>query len=179
MPSKSKAGALQVMDETGIFSVVCRHGIVQFLLDMVQSGELAKYPLASAEKLIHTFGKGILFAYNIGCTFSATLSKLPIGDLVKEANFRCCTSSFHGAAHHRACQLDFLISLQKGAGIEDGEGNEWVYSESNALAAIIHHASPYYRHLRIHIHFSKWDETKYEKLGEPPYLEYALWVQLH
>ena len=28
------------MDETGIFSVVCQHGIVQFLLDMVQSGEL-------------------------------------------------------------------------------------------------------------------------------------------
>jgi hypothetical protein len=40
IPSKSKAGALQVMDETGIFSVVCRHRIVQFLVDMVQSGEL-------------------------------------------------------------------------------------------------------------------------------------------
>ncbi|KAF8343922.1 uncharacterized protein EI90DRAFT_2901355 [Cantharellus anzutake] len=80
----------------------------------------AKYPLASAEKLIHTFSKNILFAYDIGCTFSATLLKLSIGDLVKEANFRCCTGSFHGATHHRACQLDFLISLQKGAGIEDG-----------------------------------------------------------
>ena len=40
MPSKSKAGSLKVMDETGIFSVICRHGIVHFLIDMVQSGEL-------------------------------------------------------------------------------------------------------------------------------------------
>ncbi|KAF8322988.1 uncharacterized protein EI90DRAFT_3130515 [Cantharellus anzutake] len=67
IPLKSKAGALQVMDETGIFSVVCRHGIVQFLADMVQSGELAKYSLASTEKLIGMFGKNILFAYDVGC----------------------------------------------------------------------------------------------------------------
>ena len=40
MPSKSKAGSLKVMDETGIFSVICRHGIVQLVMDMVQSGEL-------------------------------------------------------------------------------------------------------------------------------------------
>ncbi|KAF8331054.1 uncharacterized protein EI90DRAFT_2920562 [Cantharellus anzutake] len=40
MPVKSRPGAMQVMDETGIFSVVCGHGIVQFLIDMVQSGEL-------------------------------------------------------------------------------------------------------------------------------------------
>ncbi|KAF8322987.1 uncharacterized protein EI90DRAFT_2935838, partial [Cantharellus anzutake] len=99
------------------------------------------------------------------CTFSATLSKSSIGDLVREANFRCCTGSFHGTAHNRSCQLDYLIGLQKGAGIEDGEGNEHVFSESNALAPVIRHASPYYHHLRIHIHFSKWDETKYEKLG--------------
>ncbi|KAF8343850.1 uncharacterized protein EI90DRAFT_2902255, partial [Cantharellus anzutake] len=40
MPSKPKSRMAQLMDETGVFSVVCRHGIVQFLMDMVQSGEL-------------------------------------------------------------------------------------------------------------------------------------------
>ncbi|KAF8331053.1 uncharacterized protein EI90DRAFT_2920595, partial [Cantharellus anzutake] len=80
-------------------------------------------------------------------------------------NFKCCTGSFHGTAHHRSCQLDFLIGLQKGAGIEDGKGNECLYSESNALAPIVCHASPYYCHLRIQIHFTKWDEIKYERLG--------------
>jgi hypothetical protein len=125
----------------------------------------AKYPIAVANKLICMFRKNILFAYDIGCTFSATLSKSLIRDIVRETNFKCCTGSFHGAAHHRSCQLDFLIGLRKGAGIEDGKGNERLYSESNALAPIVCHASPYYRHLRIQIHFTKWDEIKYERLG--------------
>ncbi|KAF8314886.1 uncharacterized protein EI90DRAFT_2882037, partial [Cantharellus anzutake] len=81
-----------------------------------------------------------------------------------EAKFRCCTGSFHSATHNRLCQLDFLIGLQQGAGIEDGEGNKRVYSESNSLAPVTQHASPYYWHLRIHMHFVKWDETKYEHL---------------
>jgi len=125
----------------------------------------AKYHIAAANKLISTFGKNIPFAYDIWCMFSAMLSKSSIGNIMQEANFKCCTGSFHGAAHHRSCQLDFLIGLQKGAGIEDGEGNECLYSESNALAPIVHHASPYYHHLQIQIHFTKWDETKYEQLG--------------
>ena len=60
----------------------------------------AKYPVAAANKLIHTFGQDILFAYDIGCTFSAMLSKSGIGELVHDSNFRCCTGSFHGAAHN-------------------------------------------------------------------------------
>jgi len=134
--------------------------------------------LASTEKLIHTFGKNILFAYDIGCTFSATLSlsKSSIGDLAREANFRSCTGSFHGIAHHRSCQLQFLIGLQEGAGIEDGEGNECVYSESNALVAVTHHASPYCCHLQIQIHFSKWDEIKYEKLGASSHCAFILFI---
>ena len=85
--------------------------------------------------------------------------------MAHEANFKACTGSFHGAAHNRSCQLEFLISLQKGAGMEDGEGNERLYSESNPLASVTRHTSPYIRHLGIEIHFTEWDETKYERLG--------------
>ncbi|KAF8322793.1 uncharacterized protein EI90DRAFT_2936850 [Cantharellus anzutake] len=63
MPLKSKSGAMQLMDETGLFSVICRYGIVQFLIDMVQSGELAKYPIAATDQLIWTFGHNILLQY--------------------------------------------------------------------------------------------------------------------
>ena len=35
-----------VFDETGIFVCLCHHGFVAIAADMVQSGELAKYPLA-------------------------------------------------------------------------------------------------------------------------------------
>ena len=49
--------------------------------------------------------------------------------------------------------------------MEDGEGNKCLYSESNPLASVTCHTSLYIQHLRIEIHFTKWDETKYECLG--------------
>ncbi|KAF8309317.1 uncharacterized protein EI90DRAFT_3140792 [Cantharellus anzutake] len=165
MAQTTKAGSLGVMDETGIFLIICRHGIVQFVMDMVKSGELAKYPVAAANKLISTFGHNILFAYDVGCTFSVTLARSAIGDVAHQANFLCCTGSFHGVAHSRLCQLDHLIGLKEGVGIEDGEGNERAFSSSNGVAAVTRHASVHYRHFRIHLHFEKWDQDKYERLG--------------
>lgn len=41
-----------VYDETGIFIAVCRHGTCLLIVDMVQSGERAKYPLAVVSKLM-------------------------------------------------------------------------------------------------------------------------------
>ncbi|KAF8339940.1 uncharacterized protein EI90DRAFT_3012844 [Cantharellus anzutake] len=155
MAQTTKAGSLGVMDETGIFLIICRHGIVQFVMDMVKSGELAKYPVAAANKLISTFGHNILFAYDVGCTFSVMLARSAIGDVAHQANFLCCTGSFHGVAH----------SLKEGAGIEDGESNEQAFSSSNGVAAVTRHASVHYRHFRIHLHFEKWDQDKYERLG--------------
>jgi Kyakuja-Dileera-Zisupton transposase len=66
----------------------------------------------------------ILFVYDAGCTFSATINNSTLASLAMEQNFKTCTGSFHGAAHNHPCQVDFLIGLQEGAGIEDGEGNE-------------------------------------------------------
>jgi hypothetical protein len=40
MPSTSKLGTFNILDETGIFSTACRHGIIQVLQDMIKSGEL-------------------------------------------------------------------------------------------------------------------------------------------
>ncbi|KAF8323615.1 uncharacterized protein EI90DRAFT_2886562, partial [Cantharellus anzutake] len=165
MAQTTKAGSLGIMDETGIFLVICHHGIVQFIMDMVKSGELAKYPVAAANKLISTFGHDILFAYDVGCTFSITLARSTIGDVACQANFLCCTGSFHGVAHSRLCQLDHLIGLKEGVGIEDGEGNEWAFSSTNGVAAVTQHASAHYRHFQIHLHFEKWDQDKYERLG--------------
>ncbi len=73
----------------------------------------------SANELIQTFGSNILFAYDVGCMFSVTLSKSSIGDLAHQANFKSCMGSFHGAAHKQTCQLNYLISMKEGAGLED------------------------------------------------------------
>ena len=126
----------------------------------------AKYPVAAANKLISVFGNNILFAYDVGCTFSVTLAHSTVGDVAHQANFTCCTGSFHGVAHSRLCQLDHIIGSKEGAGIEDGEGSEWAFSSSNDVAPVTHHAMSYYCHVQIHIHFEKWDEDKYECLGE-------------
>ncbi|KAF8317233.1 uncharacterized protein EI90DRAFT_3021378 [Cantharellus anzutake] len=164
MAQTTKAGSLSVMDEMGIFLVICCHGIVQFIMDMVKSGELAKYPVAAANKLISTFCHNILFAYDVGCTFSITLTCSTIGDVARQANFLCCTGSFHSVAH----------SLKEGVGIEDGEGNERAFSSSNGVAAVTRHASAHYRHFRVHLHFEKWDQDKYERLGNHT----SAWTQI-
>ena len=111
------------------------------------------------------FGKNILFAYDIGCSFSQTLSKSLIADMVHDTNFKTCTRSFHDTAHNRSCQLEFIIGLQEGAGTSDAEDNKHLYSKSNALALVTHHTSSYNQHGQIHTHFIKWDEMKYEHLG--------------
>src|SRR5258708_24571255 len=105
---------------------------------------LEVYPTAAADQLIHTFGNDILFAYDIGCTFSATLSNSIIGELAHDFNFHSCTGSFHRAAHNQLCQLHFHIGLTEGAGMDDGEGNEWLCSASNPLAGLVCHATVYY-----------------------------------
>ncbi|KAF8312768.1 uncharacterized protein EI90DRAFT_3137116 [Cantharellus anzutake] len=156
MPQMMKAGSLSVMDETGIFLVICHHGIVQFIMDMVKSGELAKYPVAAANKLLSTFGSNILFAYDVGCTFSITLSR---------------SAMLH---------LGPISRFKEGAGIEDGEGNERAFSSSNGIAAVTHHASAYYHHFQIHLHFEKWDQDKYERLGNFLLGNHtSAWTQIH
>ena len=164
---------------SGLLSWYCPvsngHGAKQRVVSIIlysplllsQETNRAKYPIAAADKLIHTSGANILFAYDIGCMFSATLSKLLIGELASDFNFHSCTGSFHGAAHNQHCQLCFHIGLIEGAGMDNGEGNEQLFSASNALAAVVCHATAYHQHLHIHIHFDKWDQDKYEHLGKP------------
>ncbi|KAG2109486.1 hypothetical protein DEU56DRAFT_874508 [Suillus clintonianus] len=64
-----------IYDETGIFVAVCRHGFSLLVADMVQSGELAKYPLAIVSKLLDVFGSNLGGGYDIGCQFKTTLGQ--------------------------------------------------------------------------------------------------------
>ena len=121
------------------------------------------------------FGHKILFAYDVGCTFSATLSNSSIGELAHNFNFKSCTGSFHGAAHNQLCQLSFHIGLMDGAGIEDGEGNKRLYYSSNALMSVMFHLMAYYYHLQMHIHFEKWDQDKHECLGQSLFI---VWYEI-
>ncbi|KDQ18596.1 hypothetical protein BOTBODRAFT_97369, partial [Botryobasidium botryosum FD-172 SS1] len=61
-----------IFRETGIFACSCRHGLVLWVADMIESGELAKYPLAMVAKAISLIGYLLLIAYDIGCSFAST-----------------------------------------------------------------------------------------------------------
>ncbi|KIK51434.1 hypothetical protein GYMLUDRAFT_181397, partial [Collybiopsis luxurians FD-317 M1] len=59
--------------KSGIFASACRHGFILWIVDMIHSGELAKYPLAILTKAIEMFGDKWMVGYNIGCSFAATI----------------------------------------------------------------------------------------------------------
>ncbi|EUC55579.1 hypothetical protein RSOL_123660, partial [Rhizoctonia solani AG-3 Rhs1AP] len=81
-----------MLDETGVFTVLCRHGVVLVMADMVKSGERAKYPLAAFSKVIRAHGKNILIGYDIGCQHVVTARNHPMTrDLVREN----CTEYIH------------------------------------------------------------------------------------
>ncbi|KAJ7693493.1 hypothetical protein B0H14DRAFT_3100746 [Mycena olivaceomarginata] len=116
-----------IFDETGIFVCLCRHGFVLMIVDMIKSGELAKYPLAVTEALLEHLGERTGARYNVGCDFQTTLKNSPLGECAKCKNFHCLVGAFHGHAHNRLCQLCFLATYVEGLGLEDLEGCEWVF----------------------------------------------------
>ncbi|KAK1232405.1 hypothetical protein PQX77_004435 [Marasmius sp. AFHP31] len=138
-----------VFEETGVFVSLCRHGFVLLVVDMVESGELAKYPLAIVNRLLEVLGADLGGGYDIGCRFKATLSTSPLRERVKSLNYTSLVGLFHGHAHCRLCQLQHLGTYVRGLGLEDLEGCERFFSKSNALASSTHHASSFHRRQAI------------------------------
>ncbi|KAJ7720635.1 hypothetical protein B0H16DRAFT_1666433 [Mycena metata] len=123
-----------VLDETGIFPTLCRHGFVLLLVDMIRSGELAKYSLVLIDEFLNTYGKNQGGQYNIACHFEATIRNSKLSDRAMENALKMLVGAFHGHAHNRLCQLSFLATYIEGLGLEDLEGCERFFSKSNDLA---------------------------------------------
>ncbi|KAJ7508109.1 hypothetical protein B0H11DRAFT_1704757 [Mycena galericulata] len=119
-----------VFDETGVFLALCRHGFVLLLVDMVRSGELAKYPLAIVDALLDAFGPDVGDGYDVGCGLESTIKKTPLKEKAERLNFKSLVGAFHGHAHNRLCQLTFLATYVPGLGLEDLEGCERFFSQS-------------------------------------------------
>ncbi|KAI0699449.1 hypothetical protein BC835DRAFT_1405155 [Cytidiella melzeri] len=149
-----------IFDESGIFASACRHGLVLWLMDMVKSGELAKYPLATVAKVLESIGQDTLGGYDIGCAFLSTVQRSSLGPAFQEKNSRFCVCAFHGYSHCHTCQMRFHPNNLTGAGLEDLETMERIFSASNQLASVTRYASPYQRRLFIEAYFRQWDEDK-------------------
>ncbi|KAG1828058.1 hypothetical protein DFJ58DRAFT_672380 [Suillus subalutaceus] len=154
-----------VFHESGIFIASCRHRFVLLACDMIQSGELAKYPLAIIDKLLTVCRKNGGCAYDIGCVFSKTLTNSSLGDRARELGFRMMVGAFHGHAHNRRCQLNWHPMYISGTGHSEGEGCEHIFSASNELARSTRHASRFHRHQAIEEHYTFWDMDKYAVLS--------------
>ncbi|KAF7318131.1 Fn3-like domain-containing protein [Mycena chlorophos] len=57
-----------IFKETGLFASFCRHSVTLVLVDMIESGESAKYGLSITCHLLAVLGKHVL-GYDIGCKF--------------------------------------------------------------------------------------------------------------
>ena len=93
-----------------------------------------KYPLAIVNKLIDIFGADLGLGYDIGCKLKCTVYNA-LGEKASINRHTCLIGAFHGHAHNRLCQLNFLTTYVEGLGLEDLEGCERFFSKSNALAS--------------------------------------------
>ncbi|KAJ7033780.1 hypothetical protein C8F04DRAFT_1183753 [Mycena alexandri] len=149
MKEDATARAYGMYDETGIFPALCRHGFVLVIVDMVKSGELAKYGFAVAAHLIRVLGK-LGLGYDIGCKFAQMVRMHPaLAKLAADNDFKALVGAFHGHAHNRRCQLCNLTTYVHGVGLEDLEGCEKFFSKSNALAATTRYATVFHRQQTI------------------------------
>ncbi|KAJ7867222.1 hypothetical protein B0H14DRAFT_3084137 [Mycena olivaceomarginata] len=153
--------ALGMYDETGIFLSLCRHGFVLVVLDMIRSGELAKYGFAVVNHLLNVIGQ-VAVGYDIGCKFGKMVNAHPVlGPLAREKGFKSLVGAFHGHAHNRRCQLCHLATYVEGVGLEDLEECETFFSKSNGLAPCTRYATAFHR--RQAISLSLLLVTKYRR----------------
>ncbi|KAI0684967.1 hypothetical protein C8T65DRAFT_712851 [Cerioporus squamosus] len=157
---------------SGVFVSLCRHGHILIMCDMIRSGELMKYPLAIINKLLKVYGPDILVGYDIGCEFSKTLDNSSLGTLAREQRLTSIVPAFHGHSHNRGCQVQFLPLYFSGAGKEDFEGSERLFSESNALAPGTRLATPFHRHQAIEQFAMFWSRQKHAESGNFIYNNY-------
>ncbi|KAF7976738.1 hypothetical protein HWV62_5710 [Athelia sp. TMB] len=171
--SENKKGAFEIYETNGVFPVACRHGLVITFAEIVRSGELAKYPLATTNFLLEVFGDDLGLGADIGCALTETIkqSKL-LGEKAAKARLQVIVNAFHGWAHNRLCQLKYHPLYRKGTGLEDLEILERIFSSSNTIARPIRHATKFHWLQAVDLHFRQWDEQKYQELSTFIYNNY-------
>ncbi|EKM48880.1 uncharacterized protein PHACADRAFT_59495, partial [Phanerochaete carnosa HHB-10118-sp] len=131
----------KIFKETGIFVAACRHGFMLWIIDMMHSGELAKYLLAIISKILENLGDDIMIAYDIGCTTETTVSRSSLGLKFCHKRAKFCISAFHAYTHNHVCQMHYHPNNIDGMGIKDVESLERGFGGSNQLAPIIRYMS--------------------------------------
>ena len=69
-----------------------------------------------------------LAGYDIGCSAETTVTRSSIGPEYLRKNGKLCVNAFHGYSHSHVCQLRYHPTAIEGAGLEDLETMERVFS---------------------------------------------------
>ncbi|OSD00686.1 hypothetical protein PYCCODRAFT_1370572 [Trametes coccinea BRFM310] len=164
---------------TGIFVCICRHGQLLTMCDMIRSGELMKYALAIANKLMRVYGPSvrIKLGYDIACEFAKVLLRSSLGPHASRM-ISCVVPAFHGHSHNHGCQLNWHPMYMSGVGKEDFEGCERFFSASNDLASGTRLASAFHRHQAIEQHVAFWAVRKHVESGKFIYDNYRQALQI-
>ncbi|KAG1791119.1 uncharacterized protein HD556DRAFT_1445641 [Suillus plorans] len=163
---------IKVFEQTSIFISACRHGMVQTIVEMRRSGELAKYALATTNKILDVYRPNGATGYDIGCSYQTTVNASSISAKARSHQHQFIVNSFHGRAHNHRCQLRFHPLYRRGLGLEDLETCERVFSGSNTVAPVIHHASYFHWLQFVDLHFRQWDADRYLELSKFLYNNY-------
>ncbi|KAJ7898283.1 hypothetical protein B0H14DRAFT_2557314 [Mycena olivaceomarginata] len=143
------ARAWGIYDETGIFPALCRHGFVLVVVDMVQSGELAKYGLAVINHLIRVLGE-VTMGIDVGCKTGRMVKAHPrLSELALQNNFKAVVGAFHGLRHGRLCSVCHMSMYVNGMGLEDCKNCESYFSKSNALVSSTRYSTVFHRQQAI------------------------------
>ncbi|EIW83897.1 hypothetical protein CONPUDRAFT_150945 [Coniophora puteana RWD-64-598 SS2] len=169
----AKKNSWGIFDETGIFASACRHGIMLWVVDMVRSGELFKYPLATVQKALDVLGPRLMIAYDIGCKLKTTIKNSSLGPTFSASESTMCVDAFHGYTHNFSCQDSNHPSILEGAGLEDFGFMERIFSQSNNLTVLVRYASAFNRRLFISLYFTQWDKDRYLGIGYTLYRGYV------
>ena len=125
-----------------------------------------KYPLAIINRLMDVYGSDILVGYDITCAFARTVAKSSLSQRVKDLRLGGIVPAFHGHGHNRGCQVYWHPRYFDGAGKEDFEGCERLFSASNHLASGTRLASTFHRRQAIEEFFDHWNVLKHEESGK-------------
>ena len=125
----------------------------------------AKYALAVTHQVLENCGRDQAIGHNIGCMSKGTINASSLGTKAVELNLQIVVNAFHSFAHNRACQLENHRLYLRRLGIEDLETCECIFSSSNKTAALIRHASYFWKQF-LDLHFNQWDRDKYLDLSK-------------
>ncbi|KAJ7593008.1 hypothetical protein C8J56DRAFT_1045445 [Mycena floridula] len=133
----------QQFDDHGIMSLICRHDVPLFFVNIDTPGEGQQYPVSLIRHLFTLLppqAQGYCL-YDLGCVMDRSCDLYDIFPPDVRDRLQFATTAMHAYAHQWSCQLVFNPWLRLGLGLTDGEGVERIWAAIRALIGIARHSS--------------------------------------